>query len=408
MTSNLIAGLDIGSTKTRAVIGEFLTKSHRPELRVLGVASVETAGIRDDTISDMEQATACIRQVVQEAETMADASIDRLYVGVSGGHVSTGPSLGVVPIYTSEIIPGDVERVHEVARAVALPPDREILHAIPQEYMVDHQGGIYDPIGMSGVRLETDVLIVTGCSTAVGNITKAVEKAGYRVQGRILESLAAARAVLAEDEKNLGVAVLDLGGSATGLSIYCGGKIRDLQVLPVGGCTVTGDLIRGLSVSFADAKLIKELHGAASGRIVDGGQTIELAGRNGNARSVTRRFVADLMWERLEQIFTWVYRRLNDLQEEVVLAAGVVITGGGASIPGIAEMAQHSFGMPARVGLPGEGLTGLSAEISRPDRAVAAGLALYGGDHFMDTGLGASTRTSGVVTRLGAWLKEFF
>jgi len=253
MRSILVAGLDVGSTTTRAVIGRLVQDFNRPELRIVGVGRTPTVGVRKDVITDLEGATDSIRTAVQEAELMAGMRVDRVYVGVSGDHVNVNRSVGVVAVAAHEIVPRDVDRVHEVAQAVPLPRDRELMHAIPQEYQVDHQRGIKDPVGMPGTRLETDLFLVTGCATALGNIVRAVEKAGYRVQDAIVEPLAAARAVVPEDEKELGVAMVDMGSATTGLSVYQEGRLCDLEVLPLGGSMVTSDLIRGLSLPFADA-----------------------------------------------------------------------------------------------------------------------------------------------------------
>lgn len=404
----LIAGLDIGSSHTRAVIGAFVDELNRPELRILGVGCEPTAGVRKDVVADLEEATACIRSVMQEAEFMAGAGVDRVYVGISGDHMEAHRSVGVVAVATEEIVRRDVDRVHEVARAVPLARDRELLHAIPQDYVVDQQHGITDPVGMSGTRLETDLYLVTASSPIVDNITRAVEKAGYRVQDRILEPLASARAVLHEDEKELGVAMVDLGDAATGFTLYFEGKIRDLQVLPIGGATLTGDLIRGLSIPFAEAKRVKEIHGAAFGEAVDPAETIDLPGANGHPRTVPRRQIAQIMEERLDNIFLHLRQRIHGLHPEVCLGTGIVIVGKGATIPGITELARKQLAAPARVGTAQEGLSGLVDAVAKPDFAAAAGLALLGADYFMETGEGASTAASGIATRAAAWLKEFF
>ncbi|MYJ16586.1 MAG: cell division protein FtsA, partial [Gemmatimonadetes bacterium] len=263
MRSALIAGLDVGSTHTRAVIGEYVPRYRRPELRVLGVGATGTVGVRKDVITDLDAATECIRGAVTEAEVMAGVRVDRVYVGVAGDHIEVRRSEGVVAVAAEEIVLDDVDRVNEVAQAVPLAHDRELIHAIPQDYSVDHYGGIQDPVGMTGTRLETELCIVTGCSAVVGNLTRAVERAGYRVQDRLLEPLAAARAVLAEDERELGVVLIDMGAASTGMGLYYEGKIRDLTVFPFGGSAITSDLIRGLSVPFAQAARIKEENGSA-------------------------------------------------------------------------------------------------------------------------------------------------
>ena len=408
MRSALIAGLDVGSTRTRAVITEYVPRYRRPELRILGVGSTTTAGVRRDVITDLDAATECIRGAVSEAEVMAGVRVDRVYVGVAGDHVDVQRSEGVVAVAAEEIVLDDVDRVNAVAQAAPRPRDRELLHAIPQDYSVDHHGGIQDPVGMPGTRLETELCLVTGCAAVVGNLTRAVERAGYRVQDRLLEPLAAARAVLAEDEKELGVAVIDLGGASTGLGLYYEGKIRDLAVFPFGGSAITSDLIRGLSIPFAHAARIKEDHGSAHTRSVDPTEQIDVPTGNGRPRRVTRRYVAELIEERMRNMFLQIGRRLGGTCNTVALGAGVVITGGVTATPGISRLASECLGVATRIGAPGEGLHGLADLVARPGFATAAGLALHGADYFMDTGEGASTLASGVVTRVGAWLKEFF
>lgn len=408
MRSVLVAGLDVGSTTTRAVIARLVQDFNRPELHIVGVGRTPTVGVRKDVITDLEGATDSIRAAVQEAELMAGMRVDRVYVGVSGDHVNVNRSVGVVAVAANEIVPRDVDRVHEVAQAVPLPRDRELMHAIPQEYQVDHQGGIKDPVGMPGTRLETDLFLVTGCATALGNIVRAVEKAGYRVQDAVVEPLAAARSVVPEDEKELGVAMVDMGSATTGLSVYREGRLCDLEVLPLGGSMVTSDLIRGLSIPFAEASRVKEHHGAAHARMVDPTEFVELPGANGHSRKVARRFVASLMEERLRSMFLRISRRLNGVFGADSLAAGVVITGGMAQTPGIDELARKCLATPVRIGVPREGLSGLLDVVAAPGFSTATGLALHGADYFMDTGEGASTVASGMVTRMGAWLKEFF
>lgn len=408
MKSILVTGLDIGSTCTRVVIGECVREFQRPEVRVLGVGRAPTNGVRKDQVTDLEAATDTVRRALQEAELMAGMRVDRVYVGVSGEHVDANRSVGVVAVGAAEIVSRDVKRVHAVARAVPVVRDRELLHAIPQNYFVDNQGGIKDPVGMSGTRLETELYLVTGRSAVVGNIVRAVEKAGYRVQHAVLEPIAASRAVLAEDERELGVAMLDMGGATTGLSVHYEGRIRHLEVLPFGGNAITSDLIRGLAVPFAEARRIKELHGAAHARGLDPDELVELPRTNGSRREVSRGLVAGLIEERMQNMFQRVRRRIQDVLPQATLGAGVVITGGVAVTPGILAVAKRSLRAPVRVGVPREGLSGLMDVVDGPGYATAAGLALHGADCFMDTGGGVSTVASGVVTRMGTWLREFF
>lgn len=303
----------------------------------------------------------------------------------------------------------DVNRVHEVARAVALPPDRELLHAIPQEYKVDHQRGIKDPLGMAGTRLEAEVYLVTSASASTTNIRKAVSRAGYRIQELVLEPLASSRAVLTEDEKEVGVAMVEIGGGTTDLAVFYEGKIRHVAILPFGGLTVTNDLVKGLSIPFAEAQKAKELYGAAFAQMVDPQETVELPGPGpGQRRHVARELVAHIVEQRLDEMFGLVQEELESADLLDKLGAGIVLTGGTTALQGTVELAQQVFAAPVRAGTPGEGLTGLADSLALPRFATVAGLALYGVDRFRETGEGASTLTSGFVTKVVAWLKEFF
>lgn len=409
MRANLIAGLDIGTTKTCAVIGEVAGDPRRPGLTVLGVGQARTGGLRGDMVTNIEEMTESIRASIKEAELMAGATVDRVYAGMGGDHVRASASMGVVAIAEDEVTADDVERVHVVARAVALPPDREMLHAIPQEYRVDNQRGIKDPMGMSGVRLEAEVFLVTCATTAATNIRKAVNRAGYRVQELVLEPLAGARAVLTEDEKEVGVCMVEIGASTTDVAAYYEGKIRHVCVLPFGGSTLTADLVRGLSIPWAEAQRAKEHYATAYAQLVDPRETVELPGPSPNQkRAVARELIAHIVEQRVDEMFGLVQQELQDAELIDKLGAGIVLTGGTVALPGIVELAQQIFAAPVRYGVPREGLGGLADSVARPKFSIAAGLALWGADRFAETGEGASTLTSGVITKLGTWLKEFF
>jgi cell division protein FtsA len=409
MRSNVIAGLDIGTTKTCAVIAETSGDPRRPALKILGVGQSRTSGMRGDRVTHIEETTESIRQAVKEAELMAGVPVNRLYVGISGEHVEGRGSMGVVAVGEDEIAPGDVHRVHEVACAVPLPPDRELLHAIPIEYIVDGQHGIKDPVGMSGTRLEAEVYLVTCSQTAAANIRKSVSRAGFGVQALVLEPLASALSVLTADEKEIGVAMVEIGGGSTDVAVYLDGKIRHVAVLPVGGTSVTTDLVRGLAIPFAEAQRAKEQHALAFTQMVDPQETVELPGPGpGQRREVARELIAHITEQRLDELFGLVNEQLMLVGVADRLGAGVVITGGTAALPGLVELAQQVFAAPVRLGVPGEGLTGLADSVGRPRFATAAGLALYGAERFAETGDGASTYASGVASRVSAWLREFF
>lgn len=410
MRANLIAALDIGTTKTCAVIGELTGDlPRRVEVKVLGVGQARTSGMRREVVTHIEETTESIRKAMKEAELMAGATVDRVYAGIAGEHIQAFSSTGVVAVGGEEVLGPDLSRVHEVARAVALPPDRELLHAIPQEYRVDNQDGIKDPIGMAGTRLEAEVYLVTSASASATNIRKAVSRAGYRIQELVLEPLASSRAVLTEDEKEVGVAMVELGGGTTDIAVFYEGKIRHLSVLPIGGITVTNDLVKGLSIPFAEAQKAKEHYGAAFAQLVDPQETVELPGPSpGQRRHVARELIAHVVEQRLDEMFGLVQDDLEGAQVLDKLGAGIVLTGGTTALHGIVELAQQVFPAPVRAGVPGEGLTGLADSVALPRFSTAAGLALYGADRFMETGEGASTLTSGFVTKIIAWIREFF
>ena len=376
---------------------------------ILGVGQARTGGLRGDMVTNIEEMTESVLASLKEAELMAGVAVDRVYAGIGGNHVRATSSMGVVAVSEDDITADDVERVHVVARAVALPPDREMLHAIPQEYRVDRQRGIKDPLGMAGVRLEAEVFLVTCAITASANIRKAVNRAGYRVQELVLEPLAGARAVLTEDEKEVGVAMVEIGASTTDLATYYEGKVQHVAILPFGGNTLTADLVRGLSVPYAEAQKAKEHYGTAFAQLVDPRETVELPGPSpGQKRAVARELIAHIVEQRLDEMFGLVQGELQDNGLLDKLGAGVVLTGGTVAIPGILELSQQIFASPVRLGVPSEGLSGLADSVGRPRFAIATGLALWGADRFAETGRGASTITSGMLTKLGTWLKEFF
>jgi cell division protein FtsA len=411
MRANLVAGLDIGSTKTCAVIAEVAPVNRgRPTVKILGVGQAKTGGMRREVLIDIEGTTESVRRAMKEAELMAGVQLDRVYTGVAGEHIHARASNGVVAVHGDEIAPADIKRVHEVARAVVVPADREVLHVLPQEYIVDHQHGIRDPIGMAGTRLEADVYIVTSALTATQNLRKAVSRAGYRIEATIHEPLATAEAVLTDDEKDVGVALVDLGGATTELAILRDGRIRHLASIPWGGGTVTNDLAKGLSVTYAEAERAKEKHGAAFAQLIDPRETVQLPGPGpGSTRMVERELIAHIIEQRLDEILGLVIREIEHADEAGRLGAGAVLTGGGAGLAGAADLARHAFGMPVRVGVPGDGLTGLADSVRRPQFATATGLTLIGANLIAASAGGFTAGFGdGMAGRVVAWLKEFF
>jgi cell division protein FtsA len=366
--------------------------------------------MRREVVTDIEGTTESVRAAMKEAELMAGVTVDRVFVGVAGEYIHARTSAGVVAVGGEEIRSDDVKRVHEVARAVVVPADREVLHVLPQEYIVDHQAGIRDPIGMAGTRLEAEVYIITSSITASQNLRKAVSRAGYKIEATIHEPLATAQAVVADDEKDVGVALVDLGGSTTELAIFRDGKMRHLASIPWGGGTVTNDLAKGLSITYAEAEKAKERHGVAFAQLVDPRETVELPGPGpGSKRQVARELIAHIIEQRLDEILNLVAREIEHAGESGRLGAGAVLTGGGAGLVGAVDVAQHAFGMPVRVGLPGEHLTGLADSVRRPQFATATGLALFGAKHVAEAGFGGGFALGqGAVGKALSWLKEFF
>ncbi|GMR13046.1 MAG: cell division protein FtsA [Gemmatimonadota bacterium] len=409
MSSSLVTGLDIGTTKTCAVIAEVSADPRqREDLKILGVGQARTSGMRQ-VVTHIEETTESVSAALKEAELMAGVVVDRAYVGIGGDHIHGCVSPGMVAVTDEEITLGDLERVHRVARTVALPPDREMLHAIPQEYIVDHQGGIKDPIGMAGVRLEAELYLVTCDSAAAENVRKAVQRAGYRVQELVLEPLAAARSVLTEDEKEVGVTMIEMGAGTTKIAAFYDGEIRHVAILPIGGGTVTSDLVKGLSVPFTEARRAKEQYGVAFAQLVDPQETVELPGPSpGQKRHVARELIAHIVEQRLDETLCLVHSEIEEQGLVERLGAGIVLTGGASSLHGAVELAQQIFAAPVRAGVPGEGLTGLADSVGRPKFATAAGLAMHGADRYRETGQGATTLASGLFSKLGSWLKEFF
>lgn len=414
MRSTLVAGLDIGSSKTAVVIAEVAEDApHRSPVKVLGVGQAKTGGIRREVVTDIEATTESVRKAVKEAELMAGVTVDRLFTGIAGEHIHARASHGVVAVGKQEITPGDIDRVHEVARAVPIPADRELLHAIPQEYLVDGQGGIRDPAGMAGTRLEAEVFLVTGAASAAQNIRKAVSRAGYQVAELVLEPIASSMAVLSEDEREIGVAMVELGGGTTDVVIFHERKIRHLATLPWGGATVTNDIAKGLSLPYAEASRAKERWGVARADLVDPNETFEVPGAAaGQTRHIARELLAHVIEQRMDEILGLVEDQVQRSGLADRLGAGIVLTGGGASLHGMLELAERTFAAPVRTGVPGEELGGLSDSVRRPKFATATGLTLYGARRMVPehagSGAASGAAVGGVIRWMRDWLADFF
>ena len=412
----LVAGLDIGSAKTTAIIGEVVGDLPKhPVIKVLGVGQARTTGMRRGVVADIEETTRSIRKAIQDAERMAGVQVLEVYSGIAGEHVQAMISKGIVAVSQDEISRSDVERANEVARAVAIPAERELLHAIPQEYAVDKNAGIRDPIGMSGTRLETEMYLVTIGSSPALNLRKSVERAGYTVRELVLEPLASALATLTEDEKELGVALVEMGAGTTDLAIFHEGKIRHLGTIAFGGNNVTSDIVHGLGVTQGDAERLKERYGCAYEPLVDPADVIQLPSTVAQGdRQIPRELLAHIIHQRMDEIFNLVQTEIGNAGYAGKLSAGVVLTGGAAAMQGCAELAGDVFGTGVRVGVPAENLSGLSDSVEAPRFATVVGLAQYGASRIA-LGAGSSARKTrvgsgvgGVVQRIKTYLQDFW
>ena len=374
--SRTYAGLDIGTTKISCIVAD---QDASGELRIVGIGNAPSEGLRRGAVVDLEKTVASIARAVDEAERMAGFDIKGVHAGIAGDHIRSLNSRGVVAVSRkdNEIAPADVERVVEAAKAIAIPTDREIIHVIPQEFIVDDQNGIKDPVGMSGVRLEAEVHIITGAVTSARNICRAIQRAGLKVFDLTLEPLASAMAVLDEDEKNLGVVLLDLGGGTTDLAMFHEGAVRHTSIIPFGGANVTSDIAIGLRTPIDKAETIKIQHGAALAAMVGGDEFVNVSGVGGRGdKEISRHVLASMIEPRMEEIFALANKEVRKNHFAPLMGGGVVLTGGTSLLPGTAELAEQVFEMPVRLGLP-RGLGGLSANVCDPRYATGVGLVLH-------------------------------
>jgi cell division protein FtsA len=370
----IVVGLDIGTTKVCAVVGEIAEDG----ITILGVGTVPCRGLRKGIVSNIEWTTTSIKEAIESAQTMAGVEIRTVYAGVAGSHIRSQASDGVAAIAGGEVTRADVERVLEGARAIPVDADRQILHVLPREYIVDAQDGIRDPIGMSGVRLGTKVNLVTAATSCVQNVIRCAERCGLTVADVVLEPLASAEAILSDDEKEIGAAVVDIGGGTTDILLYVDGGIAHTSVIPVGGNNITSDIAAGLRTPMAEADRLKRLSGCALGRMVGDEEEIEVPGVGGHApRRTARRVLSDIIEPRVEEIFAVVRKRIEDTGFLEQLSAGVVLTGGAVLLEGMTEFAEEILGMPVRVGFP-TGVKGITQLVHGPQYATGVGLVKYG------------------------------
>ncbi len=379
-SERLICGLDIGTTKICALVCQVNPDG---EEKIIGVGTAPSEGLRRGVVVNLDKTVASIERAVAAAEQMTGTDIRSVYAGIAGDHIKSINSRGVIAVSRAdnEISEYDVERVIAAAKAVAIPSDREVIHILPQEFIVDDQGGIKDPVNMSGVRLEAEVHIVTGAITSAQNIYKSIRRAGYEVCDLVLEPLASALCVLTPDEEELGCVLIDLGGGTTDVALFTDSSIRHTAVLGLGGRSVTNDIAIGLRTPVDHAEQIKIDHGAAMSTLVDPEEMISVPTVGERpAREVSRAILASIIEPRVEEIFRLVLKELKRTDFYQSVAGGVVLTGGGSLLNGIDLLAERIFDMPVRVGTP-SGFTGISSIVTNPIYATAFGLVRYGIDH---------------------------
>ncbi len=373
---NVVTGLDVGTTKIGCVIAKV---NGGPAVEILGTGLAPSLGSKRGVVVNIESTVQSVAEAVREAEQMAGVEVQAVNVGISGGHIRSINSKGIVAISRAdrEITARDVERCIEQAKAVPLPPDREVLHVLPKEFVADDQRGVRDPRGMVATRLEAEVHIVTGAVTSTQNLVKSVSRAGFKVNRVVLEALASARAVVTPDEMELGVALVDMGGGTTDVAIFHDGAVRHTAVLPGGGDRVTLDLAVGLRTPRLAAEQIKQKYAVALTSLVREHGMIEVADVGGRrARMIDRGFVAEIVQSRLEELLTLVKREIGQSGYQDQLAAGVVLTGGCANMVGMEELGEQIFNVPTRVGVP-VGVSGLAESVTDPIFATGVGLVLY-------------------------------
>jgi cell division protein FtsA len=371
----LIVGLDVGTSKVLAIVGEV---SPSGEVEIIGVGHHPSRGMKKGAVVNIESTVQSIQRAVEEAELMAGCQIHSVHAGIAGSHISSINSHGVVAIKDKEVGPGDVERVIAAARAVAIPADQKVLHILPQEFIIDKQEGIREPVGMSGVRLEAKVHIVTGAVSAAQNIVKCVRRCGLEVDDVILEQLASSMAVLTDDEKELGVCMVDIGGGTTDISVFTEGAIRHTAVIPIAGDQVTNDIAVALRTPTQSAEDIKKKYGCALTQLAHRDETIEVPGVGERpTRSLSRQTLAEVIEPRVEELFGLVQAELRRSGFEDMLGSGIVITGGSAKMEGMIDLAEEVFHMPVRLGVP-QYVGGLKGVVQNPVFATGVGLVLYG------------------------------
>ncbi len=403
----LLVGLDIGTSKVVTIVGEI---SPENVLEVIGIGSNPSRGLKRGVVVNIESTVQSIQRAIEEAELMAGCEIHTVYSGIAGSHVRSLNSHGIVAIRDKEVSASDVDRVIDAARAVAIPADQKVLHVLPQEFLIDSQEGIREPIGMSGVRLEAKVHLVTGAVSAAQNIVKCIQRCGLDVEDVVLEQLASSHAVLTEDEKELGICLVDMGGGTTDIAVFCGGAIQHTAVIPIAGDQVTNDIAVSLRTPTQYAEEIKIKYACALSQLANVDETIEVPSVGDRPpRRLARQTLAEVVEPRYEELFSLVRDELRRSGFEELIAAGIVLTGGCAKMEGAIELAEEIFHVPVRLGIP-QYVGGLSDVVRNPIHATGVGLLLYGKETVQvraDRSV-ASVGMPGVFQRMKNWFQGNF
>ncbi|MFI3186147.1 MAG: cell division protein FtsA [Methylococcaceae bacterium] len=401
---NLIVGLDIGTSKVAAIVGELTSDGN---IEIIGIGSTPSRGLKKGVVVNLESTVQSIQRAIEEAELMAGCQIKSVYAGIAGSHIRSLNSHGIVAIKDKEVTQYDIDRVIDSARAVAIPADQKILHILPQEFVIDLQEGIKEPIGMSGIRLEAKVHMVTGSVSASQNIVKCIRRCGLEVDDIVLEQLASCNSVLTDDEKELGVCLIDIGGGTTDIAIFVEGAIKHTAVIPIAGDQVTNDIAVALRTPTLNAEDIKRKYACALTQLANVDEFIEVPSIGDRApRKISTQNLAEIIEPRYEELMLLVQSELRRSGYEELIAAGIVLTGGSSKVMGLIDLAEEIFHMPVRMGGP-QNVTGLTEVVKNPIHSTGVGLLMYGKEH---QGIGRSIDSDGpsVFSRMKNWFQGNF
>lgn len=401
---NLIVGLDIGTSKVAAIVGELASDGN---IEIIGIGTTPSRGLKKGVVVNLESTVQSIQRAIEEAELMAGCQIKSVFAGIAGSHIRSLNSHGIVAIKDKEVTQYDIDRVIDSARAVAIPADQKILHILPQEFVIDLQDGIKEPIGMSGIRLEAKVHMVTGSVSASQNIIKCIRRCGLEVEDIVLEQLASCNSVLTEDEKELGVCLIDIGGGTTDIAIFVEGAIKHTAVIPIAGDQVTNDIAVALRTPTINAEEIKRKHACALTQLASVDGTIEVPSIGDRApRKISTQNLAEIIEPRYEELMLLVQSELRRSGNEELIAAGIVLTGGSSKVRGLIELAEEIFHMPVRMGGP-QNVTGLTEVVTNPIHSTGVGLLMYGKDHQI---MGRSLDSEGLgwFSKMKNWFQGNF